>query len=226
MTITHHPDVSSLMSCAAGSQPEAQAAVIAAHVSMCPRCQKELRRMELIGAALFESITPAPIRSQVPVAAARAQEADLGTPSGNADAPRAAGPSTTSAEAMIPHPLRAILKSGLADIPWKRLAPGIWHYPIPLSAGAKGQLRLVKVAPGTAIPEHGHGGEEVTLLLEGSYADELGEFRRGDISDLDEEIEHHPVADAKEGCICLVATEKAARFKGFLARMLQPLTGM
>ena len=58
-----------------------------------------------------------------------------------------------------------------------------------------GKLRLLKVAPGHGIPEHGHGGAELTLVLRGSFHDETGRYARGDVADLDETVEHQPVAD-------------------------------
>ncbi len=218
MSIKHHPDISNLMCCAAGSQSEAFAAVMASHVAMCSKCRKELARMEVVGSAMFEGIEPQSVTSSAPVPAMRAQEAKREAcerPS------RSAG-----SENGIPYPLRQLLGSDLKSLPWKWLAPGVYYVEVPLSKGAKGSLRLLKVAPGVAIPEHGHGGMELTLILAGSYRDELGEFCEGDVSDLDEDAVHRPVADPAEGCICLVAYEKKMRFSGFLARLLQPLTGM
>ena len=58
MSITHHPAPESLMSCSAGSMPEAFAAVMASHIAMCPSCRKELAVMERIGTVLFEAIAP------------------------------------------------------------------------------------------------------------------------------------------------------------------------
>jgi putative transcriptional regulator len=215
MTIRHHPDISTLMSCAAGSQPEAIAAVMAAHISMCPACAAELRKLEEIGAALFEGLEPSTVTRSAPVAAARSGEGmDARTV-----AARAGGGD-------VPAPLVALVGPRLAGIPWKKLAPGVWHYPLPLSEGAEGDLRLLKVAPGKALPEHGHGGTELTLLLEGSYHDKVGEFRTGDVADLDEDVEHQPIADKDTGCICLVASERKARFKSFFARLVQPLIGI
>ena len=40
MAITHHPAPESLMSCSAGSMPEAFAAVMASHIAMCPTAAK------------------------------------------------------------------------------------------------------------------------------------------------------------------------------------------
>lgn len=217
MTITHHPDVSTLMSCAAGSQPEAQAAIVASHLSMCPVCAREVGRMEKIGAVLFEGIEPVAMTRPVPVAAARSQEAD--TP-----APRSAKPAASSA---IPYPLREKLGlETLDDVPWKRVATGVWLHALPMSEGANGYLFLLKVAPGVRVPDHGHDGEELTLLLDGSYADATGVYKKGDVADLDPDVEHSPLADAATGCICLVASEKQARFKGLFARIVQPLTGL
>src|SRR3989337_2461423 len=76
MTIAHPPDVATLMSCAAGSEPEALAAVVASHISMCPRCAAEVQKLEQIGGALFDAIGTAPVVREAPVVAARASEAD------------------------------------------------------------------------------------------------------------------------------------------------------
>ncbi len=213
MTITHHPDVATLMSCAAGSQPEALAAVIASHISMCPACAAEVARMQEIGVALFAGLEPAAVTREAPVAALRALEAESETVNGMAPA------------GDVPAPIAARVGPRLDDIPWKRIAPGMWQHHIPLKGG-RGDLRLIKVAPGKEIPEHGHGGEELTLLLRGSYRDEFGTFRSGDVADLDTDAEHHPVADEVEGCICLIANERKARFKGLLARLMQPFIGV
>lgn len=85
---------------------------------------------------------------------------------------------------------------------------------------------MLKVQSGLSLPEHGHGGSELTIVLAGSYRDEIGHFRAGDVADLDDSIEHQPVADKEDGCICLIATDSRARFKGVVGRLMQPFTGM
>lgn len=212
MKITHHLDDSTLMACAAGSQPEGMAAVVSSHLAICPHCRAELKRHSLIGEALFESLNPVAVTREAPVVAARASEATAGRNEG------------------ATHELPAVLKSALSgdmdQVPWRRIAPGVWHCPVSLSEDAHGDLRLLKVAPGTKLPEHGHGGNELTLVLEGSYTDEFGTFRRGDVADLGDDVEHRPIADPAEGCVCLVATDQKVRFKGLIARLMQPLTGL
>ncbi len=216
MTITHHLDDATLLSFAAGSLPEALSAVVAAHIGVCSLCAREIRAMERIGASLLSSLKAEPLTKAAPVHAMLR---------GEADAPRSVQVRGGS-DGEVPASLASIIGGGLDAIAWRRLAIGVWHYKLPLSAGAEGDLRLLKVGPGRRMPEHGHGGSELTLMLRGSYRDKVGEFRVGDVADLDDDIEHQPIAHAETGCICLVASDKAAKFKGLVPRLVQPLTGM
>lgn len=125
----------------------------------------------------------------------------------------------------VPAPLARLLGSRLDAIRWKHLAPGLSYFRPALQAKRPGNLFLVKAAPGCSIPAHGHNGTELTLVLQGAYHDKVGNFRVGDVADLDEEIDHHPVADG-EGCICVVASERPARYHGLLARLYAPLRGI
>jgi putative transcriptional regulator len=210
------------MCCSAGSQPEAFAAVIASHLSLCKSCCCEVRRMQQIGVALFDKLEPARMAAPAPIVAMRAGEAHSGTRSADIKAERAPQPCGANA-GEVPPPLVPLVGSSLDDVAWRWTAPGVWSFPIRLSKGCCGDLQLIKVAPGKALPEHGHQGQELTLILRGSYTDALGTYRRGDVEDLDEGVAHGPVACPEKGCICLMATEgKAARFKGMLARLLKP----
>jgi putative transcriptional regulator len=97
---------------------------------------------------------------------------------------------------------------------------------VKLPASARGQLRLLRIGAGRAMPEHGHGGEEITMVLKGAYVDHMGRFAAGDVADLDEDIEHRPVVEQDGDCICLVATERPTRFKSLAARIMQPFVGI
>ncbi len=214
MKITHHPDPASLMSCSAGSMPEAFGAVMAVHFSLCPCCRQELSVMEHIGTTLFDQLMPATVVRPAPIAAMRAMEAD--------DDARVT-PKTAVGD--VPQPLVASIGYHLDKVPWKRVGPGVWQHQIALSDPSRGELRLVKVGPGQALPAHGHRGDEMTLVLRGSYTDSSGVYRAGDVADLDDAFEHQPVADAIDGCICLIAVQGRLRFKSVIARLAQPFTG-
>lgn len=213
MTIHHHPDPATLMSYAAGTLDEPLSAVVACHAAACAQCRREISWLETLGSALIDAL-PAPKGSAAAV------------PPLSASCPVVAGTTPPTAAGDVPAPLVHLVGTQLDAIAWKRLAPGIWHRPLPLSKGVAGDLRLIKVEPGLHLPEHGHAGQEMTLLLRGAYVDEVGRFATGDVADLDEDIEHRPVADAEAGCICLIASVKPARYKGWLPRLLQPFVGV
>jgi putative transcriptional regulator len=201
MTITRHLDDATLMSFAAGSLPGALAAVAAAHVAMCARCREEVGMLERIGGALLADLPQVAVAGPVPA-----------VPQWDA----ARGPPVPGGE--VPAPLAGLIGSDLDRVVWRWIAPGLWYRPVPIRG--KGSLYLLKGAPGATVPEHGHSGSELALVLRGTIVDSSGRYGPGDVSDLDEDVEHEPAA-GPEGCICIVASEQPARFHSLLARLLQ-----
>ncbi|MBX9926984.1 MAG: ChrR family anti-sigma-E factor [Hyphomicrobiaceae bacterium] len=218
MKIAHHVDDATLMSFVAGSLPEALSAVVSTHLAVCGECRAKVGEMECIGSALLTELMPSAMAAAVP----RTPQRDPRPVVDEGDEILAA----VERSGDIPGPLSRLVGSDLSSVRWKRLGLGVWHLPIPLTGASHGDLRLLKISPGQVMPEHGHGGTELTMVLAGSYTDEIGTYHPGDVADLDGEVEHSPVADRKLGCICLIASEEKARFKGAFARFVQPLTGM
>jgi putative transcriptional regulator len=212
----HHLDHSTILAYAAGTLDEAFKVVVASHVTLCEHCRKAVREAESVGGELLEALP----RSDVSV---ECRSRTLAALDQSDPAERTAVPPATSE---IPLPLAGLMSaSRFGDIAWTRIAPGVAMCGIRLPAHAKGQLKLLRIAPGRAVPEHGHGGDEITLVLKGAYCDHLGRFGAGDVADLDEDIEHKPAVDGDEECICLIATEQPTRFKSLAARLVQPFTG-
>jgi putative transcriptional regulator len=218
MTIQHHPDDATLMSYAAGTLPEALGAVVATHLTMCAESRKKVAAMERIGSAMLATLPPSVLVASTPTI-------------GNI----VAGPTPDEGDHVleaiersgdVPQPLSRIVGSDLGSIKWKRLGLGAWHLPLTISDKAKGDLRLIKIGPGQAMPEHGHGGSELSLVLAGSYSDSTGRYGVGDVADHDDKVVHKPMADIKTGCICLIASEEKAKFKGLFARLVQPFVGV
>jgi len=200
-TIHHHPDSATLMSFAAGALAEPLAAACSVHASMCAACREELRDMELLGATLLGTADGRGGRVSAPANPHQVQ-------------PRVERDSVSRGTGNeLPAPLARKYGLALDQIAWKRLAPGVWQHHLALSPGAQGELYFIKLAPGCRLPFHGHTGAELTVVLTGAFTDASGEFRRGDLQDIDK-IEHQPVGDGDEGCICLVAAEGPYLLKG------------
>jgi putative transcriptional regulator len=92
-----------------------------------------------------------------------------------------------------------------------------------LPTGPKATVRLLHIPAGQAVPDHGHRGMELTLVLRGAFRDATDRFGPGDLEIADEDLAHKPVAEVGEDCICLAATDAPLRFAGFMPRLLQPL---
>lgn len=220
--VHHHLDDATLLRYASGDLDEAFLVVVAAHFSMCNVCRRAVRTAEEVGGRLLEAGEEAEM--SIGSFDRLMRKLDEGSGGISVVKPKQAGSSYQTIT--VPAPLQRFIGPSLKDVSWKRVAPGIRRHAIDLTSNTSSSLYMLNIAPGKAVPEHGHGGAEMTLILSGAYNDELGRFGPGDIADLDEHLEHQPKVEPGEPCICLVATEAPTRFKGFFSRLLQPLVGI
>ncbi len=223
MNIKHHLDEASLLSYAAGSMSQSMALVAACHLSMCPQCQERAQKSEAIGGVLLDSLAPAALNEnsldQVMAMLDYEPSVDIAVPKRISS--KRAGADQTD----LPFPLGEYIDGSLDSIAWKRIVPGVYCYDLPCKSERGGVSRLLRIAPGKSMLPHSHDGNELTLILRGSFSDEIGRFTVGDIADLDSEIEHQPLVDSDEDCICLIATDAPLRFSTLLGKIVQPMTG-
>ena len=218
MNINHHLDDATLMSYSAGSLSQGMALVVASHLSFCPACRERAELNDAVGGVLLESLDAETIEDDM-LAAILAQ---IDEPLERCIVePRQAIPSLSDPE--IPVPLNEYLSGPLDQLEWKRIVPGVAYYDMPWQG--RGVSRLLRIAPGKSMLTHTHNGNELTLVLRGSFSDEVGRFCRGDIADLDDQIEHQPLVDSDEDCICLIATDAPLRFTTLFGKLVQPMTG-
>ncbi|GAA6189703.1 ChrR family anti-sigma-E factor [Litorivita sp. NS0012-18] len=215
--IKHHLDDALLMGYAAGSLPEAFNLVIAAHVSMCDECRARAQSFDALGGAVLEGNAQSAM-AQGSLAATLAR-IKSGAPTAQAEAAKPADPARKSANA-LPAPVQDYIGGDLDAVKWRPLGMGVKQAILPTSKEAS--VRLLYIPAGAAMPDHGHRGTELTLVLKGAFRDEEDRFAAGDIEIADETDTHTPIADIGEDCICLAATDAPLRFNGFLPRLLQP----
>ena len=210
MTIRHHLSDQLLMAYSAGQLPEAFNLVAATHLSMCDECRAALGAFDAVGGAMVECANEVPVADasleatlalialQKPVADARAREAGI-----------------------FPAPLADYVGGDLNAVKWRSIGMGVRQAILPTEKGAS--VRLLHIPAGQSMPDHGHRGRELTLVLQGAFSDGVGSYNRGDLDIETEKTQHTPVAEAGLPCICLSATDAPLRFTGFIPRMLQPL---
>lgn len=213
-SIRHHLTDPLLMAYSAGTLPEAFNLVVAVHVSLCDECRARLMAFDAVGGALIDSLD---FDDEVEMS----MEAGLAAAMSRIDAPEETVPEVARPVATdVPAPLADYIGGGLASVRWRGIGNGVGQAILPTSSGAR--VRLLRIPGGTAVPDHGHRGTELTLVLKGAFRDETDRFGPGDVEVADEEMVHQPVAEAGEDCICLAATDAPLRFRSLMPRIAQP----
>jgi putative transcriptional regulator len=207
MNIRHHLSDSMMIAYAAGTLPEAFSLVVATHVSMCDDCRAQLGAYEAVGGAVLDG---APCEM-----AAGSLEATLA----RLESPEAI--TTPKPRGFFAQPLADYVGGDLEAVRWTSLGKGVRQAILPTSKGAS--ARLLYIPAGQAVPDHGHRGTELTLVLQGAFRDDTDRFGVGDLEIATEELQHTPIAEEGEPCICLAATDAPLRFNALLPRLLQPL---
>ena len=218
MNASHHLSDDLLWSYAAGSLDEPSSILIATHLALCPKCRGIVAKAEQVGGELFDDVSPVEMQG----GALDAVMARLDDVDDTVTEPSVTQPVAQYDDAIrLPQPLKDYVSGSVQSLPWRWLGPGV-HYAA-IAPHAKGpKVGLLRIAPGTKVPMHGHSGHEMTMVLAGGYSDDTGHFMRGDVEAADDEMVHQPVADAGEDCVCLVVTEGQLLPTGMIAKMLQP----
>jgi putative transcriptional regulator len=214
MSIFHHPDDSTLLSYAAGSLSEAFEILVSCHLQNCPVCCERIGEAEILAGSLLSAVQPKPVGRREQFMAMLDNVGDNIHP-----IETALNECDTLYRSPLPKTLQQCLEQGPEKLAWQSLVPGVQQIKL---EDVEGNLKLLKIAADTSIPTHTHQGSELTLILQGNYSDELGEFNPGDVADLSPEHQHQPVTDKNHACICLVATDAPLKFQGLLPRLVQP----
>lgn len=221
MSINHHVSDELLLRYASGELGEGWSLAVATHLALCPACRRRLVQMETVGGALLESIS-SETASEDAWAQMRSRIAKAGT--GVSRRPEGRVP-VARAEPILPEPLRSYLGGDVDNLKWRSLGMGAYQIPIDLNDTST-IARMLRIPAGKPVPEHGHAGQELTVVLAGSFRDGKEVFARGDIEEADANVTHQPLASEGEDCICLAVTDAPLRFKSWLVRLIQPVLGI
>ena len=211
MTIRHHLSDPLLMAYSAGQLPEAFSLVVATHVSLCDDCRSRLMAFDTLGGALIEDAVAVRMADD-------SLEATLARISGGPQAEPARA--TRSLGGVFPAPLRDYVGGDLSAVRWRSVGMGVRQAILKTDSGAT--ARLLHIPAGQAVPDHGHRGMELTLVLQGAFRDTEDRFGPGDVEIATEDLEHTPVAELGADCICLAATDAPLRFNRLIPRIAQP----
>lgn len=216
--VTFHPNDELLEGYVQGSLSVGMNVVISAHVELCEDCQQRSQQMEAAAgkhwmqveeqqpapvsadvAAIIRNITAQPQIRELPERASAVEEIHM-----------------LDHSVRLPRVLAKVASEGLV---WKKLSNGINQASVTLDD--KTQCDFLYMKPGSQVPVHKHQGNEITLVLDGSFSDDSGMYRQSDFVVRTPDHTHQPVSE--EGCLCFAVLDSPLTFTSGLARLLNPL---
>jgi putative transcriptional regulator len=194
----HHPSADVLAAYASGALEPGFGLVVGAHVETCAACQANVLAYEAASGAALKEL-----------------------PSADVAADALTRIMSRLDEAAAPAPVRDArpLLERLPLKPRKWIAPGVWVAAVDTPRAPDNRVYLLSVKPGMPTARHEHSGAEFCTVLQGAYRDELGTFAAGDFAATDIDVNHQPVVQGDEDCICLFATEGRLKPQGLLGRI-------
>lgn len=197
MSIEHHPTDTMLAAFAAGTLDHGQHVAIATHLVSCRHCRDFMHSMERVGGELLTSLAPATLSSgSLAKVEARLNETF---------APAVLDSAPTIPDTEVPGLPKFVRCYKFGN--WKWIAPSVHLRPIILPHASDTRVFLLKSGPGTKMLEHTHTGFEMTCVLSGAFRQDGDRFGPGDFDLGNEAIDHRPVVEPGQDCVCLVAMQ-------------------
>jgi len=210
-----HPPVAQLQQFVAGELSPGLSVALSAHIECCDQCQLASTALEAEAVAAWDE-TPANDENF----ALSALLANI------VDQPQIKIAEVTN---KIPQSIevenqsfavpRVLAKAAAEGLSWKRLGGGISQATVAIDDCTK--CEFIYMAPGSKAPVHTHRGNEVTLVLDGSFSDELGEYNAADFVVRDPNHKHQPRTE--KGCLCFSVLDSPLVFTSGFLRLLNPL---
>ncbi|MDH5885950.1 ChrR family anti-sigma-E factor [Vibrio splendidus] len=230
--IKHHPNAAILKDFVDGTLADSVSLIVSSHVELCEHCQQQVSMLTAQAAdTVFESDTSAFENdtarlklsdSEMDAFLADDEEFDF-------DAIDQITADSSQAIEMTPEVQQVTVADTTFTIPraLNSVARKDW-----MNLGKISRARLdfddeahhtslLHIDKDGQVPCHTHKGFEITLLLEGSFEDEMGVYNKGDFIWLDGDHTHQPAT--KEGCVCLTVSSDALYFTKGVSQLFNPL---
>ncbi len=217
--IKHHPSLDILQAYAAGTLPASISAAVAMHVDMCPVCKKIVAVETQENAKdCFDHSTEKSFENET---------FDFDHDFDDIIA-QITSDTSIHEEAMKQEKIiqlknkKYILPKAIQNMNitnWSNIGK-ISRARVQLEEGNI-RTSLLNIEAGAAVPEHTHKGYEVTLLLDGEFHDNMGQYVPGDFIVLDSENEHQPITE--KGCLCYTVVSDSLHFTKGLNKLLNPI---
>ncbi|MEZ8199462.1 ChrR family anti-sigma-E factor [Vibrio splendidus] len=230
--IKHHPNAAILKDFVDGTLADSVSLIVSSHVELCEHCQQQVSMLTAQAAdSVFESDTSA-FESDISGLQLSDSEMDAllsDDEEFDFDAIDQITADSSQAIEVTPEVQQVTVADTTFTIPraLNSVARKDW-----MNLGKISRARLdfddeahhtslLHIDKDGQVPCHTHKGFEITLLLEGSFEDEMGVYNKGDFIWLDGDHTHQPAT--KEGCVCLTVSSDALYFTKGVSQLFNPL---
>jgi len=227
MELNHHPSMSTLADFTLGTTSSISDLVIQAHLSACEECREAVKDMESLGGELM--MQGGHVSRKIDLGLRKdglriCQEYENQSKDEDNASLRVSRVGDLEKGNELSDLFSTYLDCSFEALPWKKAGKNIRV--CKLRSESESSLWMIRGEPGAKLPAHSHDGQELTLILKGSYACSSQIYSKGDLHESDEEGAHQPIIIGNEECVSLVATEGKLKFEHWIPRLLQPLIGI
>lgn len=210
--ISHHPGELALLHYSSGNLALDEALCLSVHLEHCPQCQAHYRKLMALADVNWQGLPEASVDDSLKVKVLERIKRASSEPS----------EALARVSSSVPHALRKWVPDELDQLAWRAVTKTLSVCELTKSSEGR-KVALVKVAAGGKMPHHSHSGNEVTVVLQGSFSDEDGRYMEGDYIVRKGDDKHTPIASKEQPCICLTLLDGPIQLTGFFSKLLNPL---
>jgi putative transcriptional regulator len=207
-----HPSSDQLIEFSSGTGSSALAIAISTHLHFCNACRQRVTEMESTAAVFFEEQSRIDLKAgSFDALMARINE----EPNPVSVKTKARKPSR------FPPTIEKLINADTESLKWRSPMKNLRVSHL-MTDETGFILGLHHMKSGGRVPEHTHRGNEISVVIEGGFSDEMGSYVPGDFIHLSKEHLHSPQADADGDCWLLSLVEAPVKLTGPVGWVLNP----
>jgi putative transcriptional regulator len=217
--VNRHPQSELLLEYCSGSLALAPSIAVTTHLQFCEHCGGAVKSLERIGGDFLDQTEAVPVSDDLFGKVLQGIEQDAGD-SGSA----ITTPALTQKVAIdeiaqsLPQYVQKLLPQG--ELAWGYLSPSLRIANVGVGDDNH-ELAIHRIKAGGKAPQHSHRGQEITVVLTGTFSDEGGIYQPGDFVVREQGDVHRPIASQNEDCICLSVLAAPIKLTG-VKRLFNP----
>ena len=203
---------------------------VAAHLHYCPACRSKVSELTQVGAELFSSQEREEVSEDcfdsIMARLSDLSEADIqATGSSSPLVAKQVSDDAITAKSKpssdLPKAIQRLTGGNIESLNWRKIGKSFRYSDIKMG-DEKRETSLLHIKSGGNIPKHHHRGDEITVILKGSFSDQEDHYHVGDYIVRTSGETHTPVASQNEDCLCLATLDAPIQMNNWFYRAMMP----